>query len=150
MPRKSVSAPAGDAPLRQGLLPGLLGYRLRLAQQAIFRDFADSIPDLSPGRVGVLVLIESNPGVTQSRLARAVGIDRSTLVGLLHELEARNLVQRRRGTDRRTNGLWLTAKGAALLARTLPLIARHEERVAAGLSASERSRLLALLGRLLG
>jgi DNA-binding MarR family transcriptional regulator len=127
-----------------------LGYRLRLAQQAVFRDFARSIPDLSPGRVGVLVLIESNPGVTQSRLARAVGLDRSTLVGLLHRLEGRALIQRRRGTDRRTNGLWLTPKGAALLGRTKPLIAIHEDRVAARLSARERERLLVLLGKLLG
>jgi DNA-binding MarR family transcriptional regulator len=148
MSRKPSSVSAGDAPLRQGMLPSLLGYRLRLAQQAVFRDFARSIPDLSPGRVGVLVLIESNPGVTQSRLARAVGLDRSTLVGLLHKLEGRAWIQRRRGTDRRTNGLWLTAKGAALLGRTKPLIARHEDRVAARLTARERARLLGLLGKL--
>ena len=55
--------------LRPGLLPGLLGYRLRLAQQAVFRDFAASISEVSPGRLGVLLLIEANPGVTQGRAA---------------------------------------------------------------------------------
>ena len=59
--------------LRPGLLPGLLGYRLRLAQQAVFRDFAASVSELPPGRVGILLLIDANPGVTQSRLAQAVG-----------------------------------------------------------------------------
>jgi DNA-binding MarR family transcriptional regulator len=101
--------------LKPGLLSGLLGYHLRLAQQAVFRDFAESVADLSPGRVGILLLIEANPGVTQSRLAQAVGLDRSTMVGVLHFLEARGLVERRRGEDRRTNGLWLTRMGRALL-----------------------------------
>ena len=64
-------------------LPGLLGYRLRLAQQAVFRDFAASVGEVSPGRVGILLLIEANPGVTQSRLAQAVPLDRSTMVGVL-------------------------------------------------------------------
>ncbi len=30
--------------LKPGLLAGLLGYRLRVAQQAVFRDFAREIP----------------------------------------------------------------------------------------------------------
>jgi len=30
--------------LKPGMLPGLLGYRLRLAQQAVFRDFAAACP----------------------------------------------------------------------------------------------------------
>ena len=81
-----------DDALRPGGLPGLLGYRLRLAQQAVFRDFAASVGEVSPGRVGILFLIEANPGVTQSRLARAVHLDRSTMVGVIHTLEGRGLV----------------------------------------------------------
>jgi len=136
--------------LRPGSLPGLLGYRLRLAQQAVFRDFAASVSALPPGRVGILLLIDANPGVTQSRLARAVGLDRSTLVGVLHALEARALVERRRGEDRRTNGLWLTRGGRALVGDLKRRIRAHERRVAARLTASERTQLLALLEKLAG
>jgi DNA-binding MarR family transcriptional regulator len=134
--------------LKPGLLPGLLGYRLRLAQQAVFRDFADSVTELSPGRVGILMLIDANPGVTQSRLAHAVGLDRSTLVGVLHELEAHDLVERRRGEDRRTNGLWLTPAGRTLVAGLKRRIRVHERRVAARLTAAERAQLLELLEKL--
>jgi DNA-binding MarR family transcriptional regulator len=134
--------------LKPGLLPGLLGYRLRLAQQAIFRDFARAIPEVSPGRAGMLFLIDANPGVTQSRLAHAVGLDRSTMVGVLHALEARGLVERRRGEDRRTNGLWLTRAGRALVATLKRRIRMHERRVAARLTAGERARLLELLEKL--
>ena len=129
-------------------MSGLLGYRLRVAQQAVFRDFARSIPEASPGRVGILLLIDANPGVTQSRLAQAVGIDRSTMVGVLHALQGHQLIERRRGEDRRTNGLWLTKTGRTLVAGLKQRIRVHERRVASRLSPAERSQLLELLGKL--
>ena len=136
--------------LKPGLLPGLLGYRLRLAQQALFRDFAAKVGELSPGRVGILLLLEANPGVTQSRLAEAVGLDRSTMVGVLHTLQDRGLVERRRGEDRRTNGLWLTAQGRGLVGGLKRRIQLHERRVAARLSPAERAQLIGLLEKLAG
>jgi len=146
MRRTALKArPAGLAP---GPLPELIGYRLRLAQQAVFRDFASSVPGVSPGRIGMLLLIEANPGVTQSRLAHAVSRDRSTMVGVLDQLEAKRLIERRKGEDRRTNGLWLTREGRQLLARAKRAIAVHERRVTARLSAAERAKLLALLARI--
>jgi DNA-binding MarR family transcriptional regulator len=134
--------------LKPGMLPGLLGYRLRRAQQAVFRDFAESVSDLSPGRTGMLLLIDANPGVNQSRLAQAVGLDRSTMVGVVDTLEERGLIERRRGEDRRTNGLWLTRAGRTLLARLKRRIEFHERRVAARLNAGERAQLLVLLEKL--
>ena len=142
--------PVKRATLAQGALPELLGYRLRLAQQAAFRDFAASVQGLSPGRVGLLILIDANPGVTQSRLAEAVRRDRSTMVGVIDLLEGRGLVERRRGDDRRTNGLWLTRSGRQLLAKALRRIAEHERRIASRLSPAERRRLLQLLGKISG
>jgi DNA-binding MarR family transcriptional regulator len=137
-----------DQPLRPGVLTGLLGYRLRLAQQAVFRDFAARVGEVSPGRVGILVLIDANPGVTQSRLARAVHLDRSTMVGVIHTLEERGLVERRRGEDRRTNGLWLTHAGRGLLSRLKRRIELHERHVANRLTGAERAQLIALLEKL--
>lgn len=147
--KRSASDPRQNpSRLAQGELSGLIGYRLRRAQQELFRDFAASIPDLSPGRAGLLLLIEANPGVTQSRLAQAMALDRSTMVGVLDALEARGWLERRKGSDRRTNGLWLTRAGRTLLARVKRRIAAHEARVTARLSSSERARLLMLLAKL--
>ena len=139
-----------DEALRPGALAGLLGYRLRLAQQAVFRDYASSVGEVSPGRVGILLLVEANPGVTQSRLARAVHLDRSTMVGVIDKLEERGLIERKRGEDRRTNGLWLTRAGRALLARMKERIEQHERRFAARLTPAERAQLIALLEKLAG
>lgn len=139
---------AARAELRKGPLPGLLGYRLRLAHQAVFRDFAATVPQATPGRAGMLLLVEANPGVTQGELAREVGLDRSTMVGVIDTLEASGLVERRRGADRRTNGLWLTRRGRALVAAMKRRIQIHERRISARLTERERELLLALLGKL--
>ena len=146
--RQKAPAPRADGELRAGILPTLIGYRLRLAQQAIFRDFAEHVPWLSPGRAGMLILVEANPGVTQSRLARAMSLDRSTMVGLVDVLEERGLLERRRGEDRRTNSLWLTRGGRQLLARVKRRIAEHEARVGSRLAAPERAQLMSLLDKL--
>lgn len=149
MPAKRAQRTPDPPGLDHGILPSLLGYQLRLAQVAVFKDFAASARDLdvSPGRFGMLVLIEANPGVTQTRLASAVGLDRSTLVAVLDHLGDRGLVERRRGADRRTNGLWLTRRGRLLVARMKERVRAHEERLAVRLSEAEWRTLLGLLRR---
>ena len=136
--------------LNHGVLPDLIGYQLRRAQVAVFRDFEQSVGALgiSPGRVGVLELVQCNPGITQSRLAETVGLDRSTLVPVLDTLEKRGLVERRRGLDRRTNGLWLTIPGKRLLGHVKRRILVHERRFLTPLSEVERRQLINLLARL--
>lgn len=136
--------------LDHGVLPGLLGYQLRLAQLAVFRDFERAAGGLgvSPGRFGLLALVEANPGASQSRLAHAVGLDRSTMVAVLDRLEDRRLVERRAGPDRRTNGLWLTRAGRALLAKLKRRVTEHEARIAKRLTPRERETLRELLVRL--
>jgi DNA-binding MarR family transcriptional regulator len=150
----SAAAPLNGSPshgVDLGVLPSLLGYQLRLAQRAIFSDFADSLGDLevSPGLFGMLVVIEANPGLKQAQLAKAAHLDRSSLVPALDKLEARGLVTRRASEqDRRVNGLWLTDAGSALLKKLKQRVSRHEERLARGLTRSERAQLVALLARI--
>lgn len=134
-----------------GLLPGLLGYRLRLAQRAVFDDFAASIEraDISPGLFGILVIIEANPGLKQSELAAAAQLDRSSIVPVLDKLEARGHVTRRASEqDRRVNGLWLTPQGTLLLRTLKRRVLAHEQRILSGLTPAERIQLFALLTRL--
>jgi len=135
-----------------GLLPSLLGYRLRLAQRAVFDDFAASIEraDISPGLFGILVIIEANPGLKQSELAAAALLDRSSIVPVVDKLEARGHVTRRSTPeDRRVNGLWLTAQGLVLLRTLKRRVLQHEQRILRGLSETERGQLFALLSRLI-
>src|SRR5258706_15523587 len=77
--------------LKAGVLPDLIGYRLRVAQQTVFRDFAAPVGEPSPGRAGILLLIEANPRVTPSPLAQAGRLDRAPMVGVVDSLEERGL-----------------------------------------------------------
>jgi DNA-binding MarR family transcriptional regulator len=149
-PETPASAPA--RPLDRGVLPTLLGYELRRAQSAVFADFAATFQAagevLSPGEFGLLVLVERNAGLSQTALARALGIDRSTLVPILDRLQVRGLLVRLRSpTDGRTHALRLTPAGEKALARFSGLVKAHEKRIASRLSTAETRALIGLLGK---
>jgi DNA-binding MarR family transcriptional regulator len=136
--------------LDRGLLPSLLGYVLRRTQSAVFDDFAATFTAageaLTPGEFGLLVLVDRNAGLSQMALARALGIDRSTLVPILDRLQARGLLMRHRSpTDGRTHALALTPVGEKALARFARLVRSHEKRIASNLSAAETRTLIDLL-----
>lgn len=137
--------------LNRGLLPGLLGYALRRAQVAAFAGFARAVPELTPGQFGVLALIDANPGLSQSELGEALGVDRSTVATTLDRLEARGLIARAPSqTDRRAHALELTPEGRALFADAARRVRAHEARLAAALDRDERRRLIELLERIAG
>ena len=134
-----------------GILPSLAGYQLRLAQIAIFRDFAQTLGefDVTPGLFGVLVIIDANSGLKQSELARAAHLDRSTVVSVIDNLERRGLVERRAAdNDRRSNALVLTPDGAALLKKLKRRVNEHEKRLVQHLTEDERQTLVTLLQRI--
>ena len=149
--KKAIVAGAHGSAVDRGLLTGLIGFHLRLAQIAVFRDFAATLGvlDLTPGIFAVLVLIEANTGLKQTELANAVGLDRSSMVPVIDNLERRGLVRRQAvATDRRANALRLTAAGSALLKKAKRLVAAHEARLAENLAAGERVALVAMLDRI--
>jgi DNA-binding MarR family transcriptional regulator len=138
-------------PIDYGLLPGLLGYQIRQAQIAVFRDFTTSLVDhgMTPTLFGTLVLIEANPGLKQADLARALQLDRSTVVTVIDTLEHRDLVERKRAVDdRRSNAVTLTRAGERILVQLKPLVADHEARMVRELEADERTVLVATLGKI--
>jgi len=150
MPKKTSPDPAG-IPINHGILPDLIGYQLRLAQIRVFRDFMDATAahDISPGLLGVLLLIEANPGLKQSELAAAVHLDRSTMVGVIDRLERRGWVERRAArADRRAYQVLLTQAGGAQMREFRQLLAQHEQRIIAGLSPAEIDTLHRLLPRI--
>ena len=128
-----------------------MGYHLRRAQIRFFNDFENSMGgvQITPGQFGVITLIAANPGLTQSALARAVGIERSTMVAVIDVLESRSLVERRPSpVDRRSYALVLSAGGSDMLEQLKPMVLEHEKRVTANLDSEERSQLLRILSKL--
>jgi DNA-binding MarR family transcriptional regulator len=141
----------GRRGLNLGPLAGLLGFRLRRAQLAVYEDFERDAPapQLAPGQFGILVVIDQNPDKTQQELCEGIGVDKSTFTVSLDRLAERGLLRRvRSDTDRRRNSLRLTAKGKATLETMLVHIERHEQRVFARLSTGERKRLMEMLKKI--
>jgi DNA-binding MarR family transcriptional regulator len=121
----------------------------------VFADFAGTFARageaLTPGEFGLLVLVERNKGLSQMALARALAIDRSTLVPILNRLQARGFLMRHASpTDGRTHALALTPAGEKALAKFARLVKAHEKRITAGLSAAETRTLIELLEKVRG
>jgi DNA-binding MarR family transcriptional regulator len=151
-PKGGVSSRSA-ATVDRGILDELLGYHLRRAQAAVFNDFMRTMAEdqITPGQFGVLTLIDRNPDLNQSALARILGIERSTMVAVIDRLEERRLVARKESAaDRRSNVLGLTAPGKALLATVEPKVRRHEKHISADLDADEVRALIGLLRRIRG
>jgi DNA-binding MarR family transcriptional regulator len=155
MKRPTRSAEAAKAKdgrrTKLGILDGLLGYHLRRAQLAVFQHFAATVgaAGITPAQLGVLCVINANPGLSQTRLGTALGIDRSTVVGMIDQLEGQGLVRRTPSpNDRRSHALQLSEPGATALRRFEAAVRAHENAVASRLGPADRRRLIALLRRI--
>ena len=133
------------------LLPSLIGFNLRCAQVAVFNDFRHKIGKLqiSPPQFGTLVLIEANPGISQSAIAATLRFDRSTLVQIIDRMEDRGFVIRKLAkNDRRSHALHLTQLGQTTIAKLKTIVWAHEEHISRSLSDNERQTLLNILARI--
>ncbi|HLT79058.1 MAG TPA: MarR family transcriptional regulator [Ferrovibrio sp.] len=157
-PTASKASAAEDRPVGDGTsvhlgpLAELVGYSLRRAQLAVFQDFIVKMKDfaLRPAQFSVLAIIQANPGLKQSQVSEALGINRANFVALLDELEHRNLARRAPSPDdRRSNALYLTPQGEAFLAEALQhLQTKHERRLEEVLGETGKRQLLDLLQKL--
>lgn len=136
-------------PLDYGILPDLLAYWLRRAKSRFSQHFQSIVGQdgITLGQFDVLTLIARNPGLTQTVLARAIGIERSTMVVVIDRLEGRGLVCRH-PRDKRSYALRLTKEGEAVVEYATRRAREHEAALTTGLNPSERQVLGDLLARL--
>jgi DNA-binding MarR family transcriptional regulator len=95
-------------------------------------------------------VLGAREGAIQQELGSAMGIDPSTMVSLIDQLEKAGLAKRRpHPSDRRARAVTITPKGRRLLERARGMAAEVDEEVLRGLTDSERRELLSLLRRAL-
>jgi DNA-binding MarR family transcriptional regulator len=134
-----------------GPLLGYLGYQIRQAQAAIFRDLtaATADLDLTPGEFGLLAMIDANPGISQIDLAAIHKLDKSTLSLAVTRLAKRGLIRRARSPDDdRANRLFLRKMGVGLLRSMRERIEVQERTMDAALRPGERELMLDALQRI--
>jgi DNA-binding MarR family transcriptional regulator len=152
-PRGKARAAAGataPAPIRLGVLDEVVGFNLRLAQDASFRVFARHTGEahLKPGRFAAMMVIHNNPGLTQVDLGRAIARDKSSVTPLIQELQRHGLVQRRPSpADRRSMTLTLTKAGEATLKILHGHAMRHDRKLDA-IVGNRKAEFIALLRKI--
>ena len=134
-----------------GPLADNLGYALRRAQVALFRDFFEAFQpfDVKPGQYSILTIVERDPGLKLTQVCDALGIKRANFVAVIDELESRGLVRRAESPrDRRSHALALTSDGATRMPKLHATTAARENRLVALLGAARHKNLARTLAPL--
>jgi DNA-binding MarR family transcriptional regulator len=124
---------------------GQLFFRLWRASHTRVAAALESL-GLTPPLFGLLNLLGALQGASQQELGKAMGVDPSTMVALIDELEGSGLAKRQpHPTDRRARAVVLTPKGRRLRERGRQKASQVEDEVLGGLSAADRRELVRLL-----
>jgi DNA-binding MarR family transcriptional regulator len=142
-----ASNPSADAPVTE--YAGQLFFRLWRASHTGVAAALGSL-GLTPALFALLNVIGAREGAIQQELGSVMGIDPSTMVSLIDQLEGAGLAKRRPSPrDRRAREVTITPKGQRVLDRGRKAAAGVEDELLRGLSGAERDQLLALLRRAL-
>ncbi len=117
--------------------------------RAYDRAFAETPLAGGTGKLTALMLIATNPGISQGQVGIVLSKDRPAMVRIIDHLEQEGLVVRTRAArERRRYGLFLTAQGRTSIARYMRIALDYDEAFFAVLNARERSDLGRLLRKM--
>jgi len=142
---------AAGAKVDLGVLPKLLGYNLRRANQASWRTYVSFIGEskIRPGLFSLLCLVRFNPGIAQIEIGTHLGVDKASIVALLDRLERAGLIERRRSTrDRRRQGISLTQAGETEFDSLMVQVRQLERHMASRFNKQEIEQFLGFLHRM--
>lgn len=140
-----------DEDLKTSDLETLIGYNLKRAYVIVRNHFREALGSdgMSPRVFSALSLCVRFPNITQSELARMMGIERSGLVAIVDELEAKNYMRRVPvPTDRRVQALVPTDVGRKAYKQAIEAVRAHEDLLFADMSDAEKDTLLSLLKKI--
>ena len=133
-------------------LSSVVGYLLRRAHntfQAYWQARFGDADNLTPMQAGILVVLESQHGISPSALARLLKMEAPTLLQHIDRLVERDYVSRvRRSGDRRIFSLELTPEGREALRAVEAFLPVRDEDLLAGLTRAEIAELMQLLTRI--
>ena len=129
-------------------LQDMPGYHIRRLQQiavAIFLQETEA-HGITPIQYAALQTVAAAPGTDQRTLAKAIGLDTSTVAGVVDRMEARGLLQRAASPeDRRVRRLTLTDDGQELLQAMNADVLLAQQRMLEPLPKPERTEFMRML-----
>lgn len=145
--RPATAAAAALPPSMRDRVPFLL-FRASQASLSLANQMLAGI-GLCARQAGILTMVTELQPMTQKALADALGIDRTTMVGLLDDLEDKGYVTRQRHPrDRRAFLVHPTDSGRIAKAAAVRVLDEQQRRFLAPLTPAERRQLASLLTRL--
>jgi len=145
--RPVTGDPAALPPSMRDRVPFLL-FRASQASLSLANHMLADI-GLCARQAGILTMVTELEPKTQKALADALGIDRTTMVALLDDLEDKGFVARQRHPrDRRAFLVHPTDSGRAAKVAAVRILDEQQRRFLAPLTPAERRQLAALLTRL--
>lgn len=142
---------AGSVQVDARFLEGLLGYNSRRATRVMMGHFFNVVAPLGlkPVEFSVLSLIHHNPGITSRQLCDVLTVLPPNLVGIIHPLQQRGLIDRQpHPSDRRAFGLHLSRQGQSLIAMAEHKVLEQEATTTSRLTADELHTLICLLQKI--
>jgi len=126
-------------------LPGHFIRRLQQIAVAVFLQETEPF-GVTPVQYAGLQAVRRMPGMDQRSLARSIGLDTSTMAGVIDRLESRGLMVRSASPDdRRVRLLRLTDEGQALLGQVEPAVLRAQTRMLEPLPKKEQQAFMRML-----
>ncbi|MET8280619.1 MarR family transcriptional regulator [Micromonospora sp. NPDC005174] len=127
-----------------------LMFLMSWATHALAQEHAAALSGLGVSTRAYCVLDRGSTGeFTQSQLGEMCGIDKTTMVVTLDELERAGLVGRRTSTtDRRARIVTVTPDGERLVAEARQIVTRLQGDILATIPARDRTTFLDVLGQL--
>jgi DNA-binding MarR family transcriptional regulator len=129
-------------------LDHLIGYNLKRVYMIFIAEFrsAQAKNGLSTRSYSALSLIVGKPGITQSEIARKLGIERSGLVAIIDDLQARGYAVRAPVEgDRRVQALSPTEAGRAAYDAATAALKSNEEHLLSALTEKEQAAFRSIL-----
>ena len=140
---------AGDEDI--GEIRNIVGFHIRLAHGAVYRNFTETFADLdlTQKQVSALWLIDDHPDIAQTGVAQRMRMDRATTMAIVNRLEAKGYLMRRKSrSDGRKQALNLTDRGRKTLSMAKRAIHQHEQWLKSRFTEKEVSKLIELLARI--
>lgn len=132
-------------------LEELIGYNLKRAYVVVQNDYRDVLGEdhLAPRMFSALSLTMQYENLTQSDLARMLGIERSGLVAIVDDLEARGFLARTSVPgDRRVQALVPTENGRGFYDDMIAKVRAHEAELFSEMTRNEIETLMQLLKKI--
>lgn len=150
-PQKMLRAEAFEDALDGSDLEELIGYNLKRAYVIVRTDFRKTLGEdgMSARVFSALSLCVRFPNITQSELARTMGIERSGLVAIVDRLEDNGYLRRVQvPTDRRVQALVPTEAGRTAYREAIKAVRAHEDTLFSEMTDDEKQTLLSLLRKI--